>query len=77
MLIDTPDMSPAAERMRRHRPRRRDRLTCIRIELRASEFADLVRRGYLASNESEDKDAIREALNKHLDRTPDVPLMPT
>jgi hypothetical protein len=30
-------------------------------------------RGYLGTNEIEDKDAIREALYKHLDHTLDVP----
>jgi hypothetical protein len=65
-------ISLAAARMRRHRERRRDGLICITIELRATEIADLVRRGYLATDEIEDKDAIREALYKHLDRTLDV-----
>jgi hypothetical protein len=70
---DTRNPSTAAERMRRHRQRRHDGLICITIELRATEIADLVRRGDLSANEIGDKAAICEALYKFLDRTLDVP----
>jgi hypothetical protein len=36
--------SPAAERMRRHRDRRRDGLRCLTIELRETERDALIRR---------------------------------
>src|SRR5271167_5025708 len=39
--------SPAAERMRRHRERRRDGLRCLVIELRETEIDALIRRGLL------------------------------
>jgi hypothetical protein len=44
---DSPNISAAAERMRRHRDRRRKRLRCVTIELRESEIVALVRRGLL------------------------------
>jgi len=39
--------SPAAERMRRHRQRRRDRLRCVTVELRETEIEALIYRGLL------------------------------
>jgi hypothetical protein len=39
--------TPAAERMRRHRQRRRDGLRCLIIELRETEIAALIRKGLL------------------------------
>jgi hypothetical protein len=39
--------SPAAERMRRHRQRRRNRLRCLTVELRETEIDALIRRGLL------------------------------
>ena len=39
--------SPAAERMRRHRQRRRNRLRCLTIELRETEIDALIRKGLL------------------------------
>jgi hypothetical protein len=38
---------PAAERMRRHRDRRRDGLRCLTIELRETERDALIRNGLL------------------------------
>jgi len=40
-------LSPAAERMRRHRKRRRNGLRCLRIVLRETEIDTLVRNGFL------------------------------
>jgi hypothetical protein len=42
-----PRRSPAAERMRRHRQRRRDGLRCLVIELRETEIDVLVQKGLL------------------------------
>ena len=39
--------SPAAERMRRHRRRKKDRLRCLTIELREREVDALIRKGLL------------------------------
>jgi hypothetical protein len=39
--------SPAAERMRRHRERRRKNLRCLTIELREREIEALIKKGLL------------------------------
>ena len=59
----------AAERMRRHRQRRRDGLRCITFELRAAEIEALVRRGYLKEETRNDEMDIIEALYAHLENT--------
>jgi hypothetical protein len=61
--------SPAAERMRRHRERRRDGLRCATIEVRDSEINTLVRMGLLGPEMRNDANAIIEALYAHFDRT--------
>jgi hypothetical protein len=60
--------SAAAERMRRHRERRRDGLRCVTIELRETEINALIGKKVVARN---DQDAIRDALYAHLERTSD------
>ncbi len=57
----------AAERMRRHRERRRNGLRSLTVELRDSEVNELIKRGYLAPESRADKDAIRTALYWFLD----------
>jgi hypothetical protein len=61
--------SPAAERMRRHRQRRRDGLRCLSVELRETEIDVLIQKGLLKSDARNDLHAIRNALYTHLDRT--------
>jgi hypothetical protein len=61
--------STAAERMRRHRERRRDGLRCLTIELRETDIDVLVRKGMLEADARNDPDAIRDALHGHLDYT--------
>jgi hypothetical protein len=61
----------AAERMRRHRQRRRDGLRCLIIELRETEIADLIRKGLLKSETRNDPSAIIDALYAHLESTLD------
>jgi hypothetical protein len=61
--------SPVAERMRRHRQRRRDGLRCLVIELRETEIDALTRRGLLKPEMRNDTVAIIDALYAHLDRT--------
>jgi hypothetical protein len=58
--------SPAAERMRRHRERRRDGLRCLTIELRETEIDVLLGK---KADGRHDPDAIRDALYAHLERT--------
>jgi hypothetical protein len=62
-------ISPAAERMRRHRERRRDGLRCFMIELRETEIEALVREGTLKESARNDSNAVLEALYVHFDRT--------
>jgi hypothetical protein len=64
--------SPAAERMRLHRERRREGLRCLMIELRETEIDTLVRMGLLKIEMRNDATAITEALYAHFDRTLDL-----
>jgi hypothetical protein len=59
----------AAERVRRHRERRRDGLRCLTIELRETERDALIRKGLLKADARNDLHAVREALYAHLDNT--------
>jgi hypothetical protein len=61
--------SPAAERMGRHRERRRDGLRCLTIELRETEIDALIRRGLLKAETRNDMVSIIKALYAHLDNT--------
>jgi hypothetical protein len=61
--------SPAAERMRRHRQRRRDGMRCFTIELRATEIETLIRKGLLKWETRNDRSAIIEALYEFFDHT--------
>ena len=60
--------SPAAERMRRHRQRRRYGLTYLAIELRKSEIDGLVRLGFLSAETRNDVTAIRKGLYQYFER---------
>ncbi len=61
-------LSPATERMRRHRARRRRGLRCVTISLRETEIAALVRKGLIAPQNSNDVAAITRGLHAFLDR---------
>jgi len=61
--------SPAAERMRLHRERRRRGLRCLTIELRETEVDALIRGGLLEQETRNDRNAILKALSGHLNRT--------
>jgi hypothetical protein len=61
--------SAAAERMRRHRQRRRDGRRCLVIELRETEIDVLIRKGLLKPETRNDTSAIIDALYAHLDHT--------
>ncbi len=64
-----PCRSPAAERMRRHRERRREGLRCVTIELRETEIDTLVQKGFLNADTRNDERAVREALYRYFDST--------
>ena len=55
--------SPAAERMRQYRRRRRWKRLIVRVELDATEIEVLVARGYLDPRERENLSSIRDAAN--------------
>ena len=61
--------SPAAERMRRHRQRRRDGLRCLTIELYETEVDALIQNGLLKAETRNNSFAVIEALYQHLKRT--------
>jgi hypothetical protein len=64
-----PRRSPAAERMRLHRERRRNGMRPLWIELRVKEIDALVMIGLLKVETRNDLNAIREALYEYLDQT--------
>jgi hypothetical protein len=68
-VISPPSISAAAERMRRHRQRRRDGLRCLNVELRETEIDTLIRRGLLNNETRNDPGAIMDALYAFLDST--------
>jgi hypothetical protein len=57
----------AAERMRRHRQRRRDGLRCLTIELRETEIDALIAKGLLKRETRNDPNAVSQALYDFLD----------
>ena len=61
--------SPAAERMRRHRERRRDGLRCVTLDVHDGEIDALARRGFLKSDARNDLRSIEMALYEFLEHT--------
>jgi hypothetical protein len=55
--------SPTAERMRRHRERRRKGLRYFRVELRVTQIEMLVAKGYLDHTVRDDPDALQRAID--------------
>ena len=66
-----PPPSPAAERMRRHRERRRADLRCLTIELHEAEINAFIRKGLLKAEMRNDPLEVCMALYEHLSRTLD------
>jgi hypothetical protein len=62
-------LSSAAERMRRHRERRRDGFCCLWVELHVTEIDALTRMKYLTEETRNDPNQVREALYAFLDQT--------
>jgi hypothetical protein len=60
--------SPAAERMRQHRERKKNGMRCLMIELRETEIDALIRKGFLKADMRNDKQAIVDSLYGYLDR---------
>ena len=61
--------SPAAQRMRNHRKRRRSGLRCFTVQVFEKEIDTLVRTGLLEADARNDPRAVRDALHTHLART--------
>jgi gamma-glutamylcysteine synthetase len=66
--ISPPRISATADRMRRHRQRRRDGLRCLTVELRVTEINTLVRMGLLHRDSRNDDGAVLTAFYSLLDR---------
>ena len=74
MMTNQPTAAPAtrsaaAERMRRHRARRREGLRCLTIELRETEIDALARNGFLKADARNDLRSIEMALYEFIERT--------
>jgi len=66
---DSPARSPAAERMRLHRTRRRYGLRCLWIELRETEIDTLIRKGMLRPETRHDANSVRKAIYSFFEST--------
>ena len=64
--------SAAAERMQRHRERRRQGLRCLMIQLRETEVDALIRQGLLSPEMRNNASAVRKAFYMFLDGTLDA-----
>ena len=62
-----PTRSTAAERMRRHRERRREGLRCVTLDVHDGEIDALARRGFLKSDARNDLRSIEMALYEFLE----------
>ena len=68
-MLDQRARSGAAERMRRHRERRRDGFRCLTIELRETEIDALSHMKLLRLEMRNNKNAVLNALYAFFDRT--------
>ena len=59
----TSSPSPAAERMRLHRNRRRQGMRCVQVSLHVTKIEALIRMGYLEDRDREDPAALETAIN--------------
>jgi len=78
MMTNPPTAAPAtrsaaAERMRRHRERRRKGLRCLMIQLRETEIDALIGSGLLKPEMRNDPRAVRKAFYSFLDDTLSAP----
>jgi hypothetical protein len=61
--------SAAAQRMQRHRKRKRQGLRCVSVQLRETEIDVLIKMGLLTADARNDPLAVRKAVHTHFDRT--------
>ena len=65
---DTTQRTPAAERMRLHRERKKNGMRCVMIELRETEIDVLIRKGFLTADTRNDTSEIIDAIYAYFDR---------
>ena len=68
-IAEMRELTPAAERMRRHRERRRKQYRCLTIELHETEIDALIQKGLLRGEMRNNDGAIIDALHAYFDRT--------
>ena len=66
--IEPTNRSPAAERMRVHRERKKSGMRCVMLELRETEINALIRKGFLKADARNDTSAIVDAIYAYFDR---------
>jgi hypothetical protein len=64
--------NPGAERMRRHRQKRRDGMRCFQLEIRDTEIDGLIRRQLLKKETRNDKQSIVDAIYEFLENSLDT-----
>jgi hypothetical protein len=68
IVSDVTKRSPAAERMRLHRERKKNGMRCLMIELRETEIDALIQKGFLKPDTCNDTSAIVDALYAWFER---------
>jgi hypothetical protein len=68
IVSDTTQRSPAAERMRLHRERKKNGMRCLMIELRETEIDALIKKRWLKQEMRNDTSAIVDALYAWFER---------
>jgi hypothetical protein len=68
VAVESVNRSPAAERMRIHRERKRSGMRCLMIELRETEIDALIRKGFLKADIRGDKTALTDAIYAYFDQ---------
>jgi hypothetical protein len=68
-VVEIPARSPAAERMRLHRERKKNGMRCVVIELRETEIDALITLKLLKAEMRDDREAIIEALYGWFEQT--------
>jgi hypothetical protein len=66
--LPNPPISAAAERMRRHRARRRQGLRLVQVQLRETEIGALIESGWLEERSRNNPNAVVGALHRLFDR---------
>jgi hypothetical protein len=64
-----PVRSPAAERMQRHRERKKNGMQCVMVEMRNEEIEALIQKQLLKSELRKDHEAIADALYKWFEQS--------